>query len=68
MAQFNYKAMDSSGKQKKGSVEAQSIELAKDKLRREGLSILDISEYKDIQIKFGKKKVKKTDAQRETTR
>lgn len=61
MAQFNYKAMDSSGKQKKGSVEAQSIELAKDKLRREGLSILDISEYKDIQIKFGKKKVKKRD-------
>ncbi|MCR5148796.1 MAG: type II secretion system F family protein [Eubacterium sp.] len=61
MAQFNYKAMDSSGKQKKGSVEAQSIELAKEKLRREGLSILDINEYKDIQISLGKKKVKKRD-------
>ena len=61
MAQFNYKAMDSTGKQKKGSVEAQTIDLAKEKLRKEGLSILDINEYKDIQINLGKKKVKKRD-------
>lgn len=61
MAQYNYKAMDASGKTKKGSIEAQSVDLAKERLRREGLSIMEIDENKDIQINFGRKKVKTRD-------
>lgn len=61
MAQYNYKAMDASGKTKKGSIEAQSVDLAKERLRQEGLSIMEIDENKDIQINFGRKKVKTRD-------
>ena len=61
MAQYNYKAMDASGKTKKGSIEAQSVDLAKERLRKEGLSIMEIDENKDIQINFGRKKVKTRD-------
>lgn len=44
MAQYNYKAMDKSGKAKKGSIEAINLDKAKEKLKSEGLIVQDIKE------------------------
>ena len=61
MARFNYRAMDSNGKIKKGTVEANTEEAAKTKLRNEGLNITEFGVSKDIQFGFGKKGVKNKD-------
>lgn len=44
MAQYNYKAMDKSGKAKKGSIEAVNADKAKEKLKSEGLIVQEIKE------------------------
>ncbi len=44
MAQYNYKVMDKSGKQKKGTVEAVSEDKAKEKLKAEGFIVQEIKE------------------------
>ena len=65
MAQFVYEAVANDGKAKKGSIEADSIEKARNQLRSEGLTILKLSEAsllnKDINLSFGKKKVSPRD-------
>lgn len=59
MAQYSYKIVDKAGKTKKGTIEAESIEKARNSLKAEG-SILSLEEAsafnKDINISFGKKK------------
>ncbi len=59
MAQYSYKVLDSSGKQKKGTIEAASQEKAKDKLKQEGFNILEIDEKASKSSR--KKKVKTKD-------
>lgn len=61
MAQYNYRAMDKSGKSKKGTIEAVSEDKAKERLRTEGLIIQDLKEQSSGGIKFGSKKVKDKD-------
>ncbi|MGN0425482.1 MAG: type II secretion system F family protein [Acetatifactor sp.] len=57
MASFGYVVMDGAGKESKGSIEADSIELARQELKKQGNTILDIKEQsilnKDINIKVG---------------
>ena len=60
MAQYNYKAMDKSGKAKKGSIEAINLDKAKEKLKSEGLIVQDIKEP-GAGKKGGGKKVKDKD-------
>ena len=60
MAKYSYRALDSSGKVKKGTIEANSEDAAKSRLRAEGLNITEFGENKDFQISF-KKKVKNKD-------
>lgn len=64
MAQYVYKIIDKSGKPKKGTIDADSIEKARTTLKAEG-SILKLEEAsalnKDINISFGRKKVKVRD-------
>ena len=64
MAQYSYKLIDKTGKTKKGTIEAENIDKAKASLKSEG-SILSLEEAsalnKDINISFGKKKVKVRD-------
>ncbi|MBQ2981140.1 MAG: type II secretion system F family protein [Lachnospiraceae bacterium] len=59
MAQYSYKIVDKAGKTKRGTIEAESIDKAKNSLKAEG-SILSLEEAsalsKDINISFGKKK------------
>ena len=65
MAQFSYKAIDKAGKNKKGNIEAENIEKARAQLKAQGFSIVELGEAsalsKDINISFGKKKVKVRD-------
>ena len=65
MAQFSYKVLDKAGKTKKGNIEAENIEKARAQLKSQGYSIVDLGEAsalsKDINISFGKKKVKVRD-------
>lgn len=61
MAKYNYRAMDANGKIKKGTVDANTEEAAKTKLRNEGLNITEFGESKDINFGFGKKGVKNKD-------
>ena len=61
MAKYDYRAIDANGKVKKGTIEANSEETAKSKLRAEGLNITDFGDSKDIELSFGKKKVKNKD-------
>ena len=61
MARFNYRAMDSNGKIKKGTVEANTEEAAKTKLRNEGLNITEFGVSKDVQFGLCKKGVKNKD-------
>lgn len=60
MAKYDYRAIDANGKIKRGTIEANSEETAKTKLRTEGLNITEFGESKDIEFKF-KKKVKNKD-------
>ena len=60
MAKYDYRAIDANGKVKRGTIEANSEETAKTKLRTEGLNITEFGESKDIEFKF-KKKVKNKD-------
>lgn len=55
MAQYNYKAMDKSGKAKKGSIEAISLDKAKEKLKSEGLIVQEVKEQGAGKIGKGKK-------------
>lgn len=61
MAQYLYEAVGKDGKRKKGTIEADSLEKAKDMLRADGSSILNISEAnllnQEIKIGGGPKKV-----------
>ena len=61
MAQYNYKAMDKSGKAKKGSIEAINLDKAKEKLKSEGLIVQDIKEQGVGKKNGGGKKVKDKD-------
>lgn len=60
MAKYDYRAIDANGKVKRGTIEANSEETAKSKLRTEGLNITEFGESKDIEFNF-KKKVKNKD-------
>lgn len=59
MALYNYKVVDKEGKNKKGSIEASSIEQAQNKLKSEGFTVVSCKEQgvmdKDIKIGSGKK-------------
>lgn len=64
MAQFTYEVVTKEGKNKKGNVEADNIDKARDILRAEGNTILNLSEASILNqdIKFGgKKKVNSRD-------
>lgn len=62
MASFKYKAINSTGKNVSGSIEADSLAKANDQLKKEGLIPVDVKEAgaldKDISFNFFKKKVK----------
>lgn len=55
MAQYNYKAMDKNGKAKKGSIEAVTVDKAKEKLKSEGLIVQEIKEQGIAKAGRGKK-------------
>lgn len=62
MAQFNYRAIDKSGKAKKGTIDAADQAKAQEKLKAEGLSVTEIRDAGDARgISIGKKKVKSRD-------
>ena len=64
MAQYNYKAMDASGKNKKGTIEAADLDKAVERLKAEGLTGIDIKdagESATFNFSLGKKKVKSRD-------
>ena len=61
MAKYNYRGLDSSGNVKKGTIEANTEEAAKSKLRSEGINITEFGESKDVEIALFKKKVKNKD-------
>ena len=62
MAQFNYKAIDKNGKNKKGTIDAADREKAQEKLKAEGLSITELSDAGDARpVNIGRKKVKSRD-------
>lgn len=61
MGKYNYRAVDSNGRTKKGTIEANSEEAAKSRLRAEGLSIAEITEGTDVGFSFRKKRVKTRD-------
>lgn len=59
MASFGYLVLDDKGKEKKGSIEAKSLEQARTMLRGEGYTVLNLGEQsilqKDININIGGK-------------
>ena len=62
MAQFNYKAIDKSGKARKGTIDAADQAKAQEKLKAEGLTVKEITDAGDAKpISIGKKKVKSRD-------
>lgn len=65
MAQFSYQAVGKDGKNQKGNIEAESIDKARSLLRADNLTVIKIGEAgmlnKDINIGFGKKKLKPRD-------
>ena len=62
MAQFNYKAIDKNGKNKKGTVDAADREKAQEKLKAEGLQVTELNDAGDVRpVRVGKKKVKSRD-------
>ena len=61
MAKYDYKGVGSDGKSKRGTIEANSEDAAKAKLRSEGISITEFGEAKGVQLSLGGKKVKAKD-------
>ena len=65
MAEFIYQAIDKTGKNKKGNIEADNIEKARAQLKSEGMTVMKLEEAnllnKDLNISFGSKKVKPRD-------
>lgn len=61
MANYSYEAMNNLGKVVKGSMEAEFIEQAREKIRQQGLIVLDLREQsmfeKDLNLSFFEKKV-----------
>ncbi len=59
MASFGYEALDKTGKVIKGSVEADSIDFARNEVKKMGLTLIEVKEQgalsKDINIDFGGK-------------
>lgn len=59
MASYKYKAMTADGKTKRGTIEANSLERASDKLKSEGYNVLELKDAgaldKDININIGGK-------------
>ncbi len=55
MAKYKYRALDSSGKVKQGSIEANNEDQAKSRLKSEGLSVTEFSEVKANRGKRGGK-------------
>jgi len=59
MASYGYEAINKMGKEMKGSIDADSIEQAREKLKQQGFIVLSLKEEsfltKDINITFGKK-------------
>ena len=59
MASYGYEAINKMGKEMKGSIDADSIEQAREKLKQQGFIVLSLKEEsfltKDINISFGKK-------------
>lgn len=57
MASYGYEAIDRSGKEVKGSVEANSLESAKAEIKKQGLTIIKVAEQsilnKDLNIEIG---------------
>ncbi len=57
MAAFGYEALDSAGKNVKGSIEAETMEEARRELKRQGLLVLNLGKQslltKDINLKIG---------------
>ena len=57
MASFGYEALNSAGKQVKGSIEAETLEQARQELKKQGLVILDLGSQsllnKEINIDIG---------------
>ncbi len=44
MASYGYEAIDASGKTVKGSIEAENIEKARNDLKGQGLTVMDVKE------------------------
>lgn len=64
MAQYNYKATDASGKNKKGTIDATDRDKAIERLKSEGLTVTDIKDAGEgggVGFSIGKKKVKSRD-------
>ena len=61
MAKYDYKGVGSDGKSKRGTIEANSEDAAKAKLRSEGISITEFGEAKGVQLSLGGTKVKAKD-------
>lgn len=62
MAKYDYRAIDANGKIKKGTIEANSEETAKSKLRSQGLNITEFGTSSQIELgKIFKGKVKNKD-------
>jgi len=55
MAKYAYKGVDSTGKAKRGTIEANNEDQAKAKLKSEGFTLEEFGESKDIEIKIPKK-------------
>jgi type IV pilus assembly protein PilC len=55
MAQYNYRAMDKSGKSKKGVVEATNEDKAREKLKKEGYIVQELKEQGAVKKRGGKK-------------
>ncbi len=59
MASYGYEAINKMGKEVKGSMEADSLEQAREKLKQQGFIVISLKEEslltKDINITFGKK-------------
>lgn len=57
MASYGYEAMEAGGKAKKGSIEAETLEAARQELKRQGLDIVDIKPQsilqKDLNVNIG---------------
>lgn len=59
MASYGYEAIDATGKQVKGSIEADNIEKARSDLKNQGMTVMELKEQsvltKDINIEIGGK-------------